>query len=437
MNRDMDVAILGGGVAGLAAARDLGRAGLKVALFEARARLGGRIDTRHEIDWPWPIECGAEFVHGLPQETWNILRGANLHVVEMTGNHWWAGDGQLQPRSDRWERIQGVLERLGQAQDRDRSFAEFLKDFCQDLPAEDRELAIAYVEGFNAADQHRISTRWLVQAEQEFEKIHAEQGFRLPGGYDGVVSALVNSMASNTETILSAPVRVVRWQPGRIECEVRVAERPPEIWAARAAIVTLPVVVLQAGPEDEGGLAWTPDLPAEKRDALKRLVMGPVIKLVLRFREAFWEADVPELGFLHGGGGFFPTWWSTLPLAAPTLTGWAGGVAAEQIGHCSDDELLNAGLEAIERLLRPRQPARELLIAGHVCHWQRDPFSRGAYSYPAVGGADAPQTLARPVADTLFFAGEATHPGLSGTVAGALASGYRAAREVLTVLERP
>jgi monoamine oxidase len=357
-----------------------------------------------------------------------------LPVVEMTGDHWWAGDGQLQRRSDRWQRIEGVLARMDQAQDRDRSFAEFLAEFCQDLPAEDRELAVAYVEGFNAADQHRISTRWLVRAEQDFEQIHAEQSFRLPAGYDGVVSALVNSLASDTETNLSAPVRVVRWQPGRIECEVRAAGQPPEIWAARATIVTLPVGVLQAGPEDEGGIKWTPELPSEKRDALAHLVMGPVIKLVLRFREAFWEADAPELGFLHGGGGPFPTWWTALPLPSPTLTGWAGGVAAERIGHWSDEELFSAGLEAIDRLLRPRRPARELLLAGHVCHWQRDPFSRGAYSYPAVGGADAPSALAWPIADTLFFAGEATHPGLSGTVAGALASGYRAAREVLAAL---
>ena len=63
--------------------------------------------------------------------------------------------------------------------------------------------------------------------------------------------------------------------------------------------------------------------------------------------------------------------------------------------------------------------------------WQSDRFARGAYSYVAVGGLDAPARLAEPVEDTLFFAGEATHDRLSGTVAGAMASGYRAAEEVL------
>jgi monoamine oxidase len=423
-------------VAGLAAARDLGRAGLNVVVLEARGRLGGRIDTRHESDWQWPVEHGAEFVHGRPKETWDILGEAQLPVVEMAGDRWWAHDGKLEPSSDRWLKIESVLERMGRAQDRDRSFAEFLAEFCQDLPAENRQLATAYVEGFNAADQHRISTRSLVQAEQEFDKIHADENYRLPGGYDGVVSALANSLTSNTETRLNATVRVVRWQPGRIECELREAGKTPEIVTARAAIITLPIGVLQAAPEAEGGIAWSPELPAEKRDALAHLAMGPVIKLVLRFRERFWDAKTPELGFLHGGGGPFPTWWTTLPLTAPALTGWAGGVPAEKIAHLSDEELVNAGLATLERLFEPQRALRELLIAGHVCHWQRDPFSRGAYSYVTVGGADAPQRLARPVADTLFFAGEATHTGLSGTVAGAIASGYRAAREVIAAVNK-
>jgi monoamine oxidase len=72
-----------------------------------------------------------------------------------------------------------------------------------------------------------------------------------------------------------------------------------------------------------------------------------------------------------------------------------------------------------------------------VANWQTDPFSRGAYSYTGVGGRDAHAALARPVDGTLFFAGEATNAGQSGTVAGAIASGYRAAREMLGSAHSP
>jgi monoamine oxidase len=75
---------------------------------------------------------------------------------------------------------------------------------------------------------------------------------------------------------------------------------------------------------------------------------------------------------------------------------------------------------------------RERLAASYVADWHADPFARGAYSYVPVGGLDAMKQLAQPVKDTMFFAGEATHhEGQSGTVSAALATGYRAAREVL------
>jgi len=63
---DADVLILGAGAAGLAAARELFAAGLRVVVLEARGRIGGRIFTRHLPSTPSPIELGAEFVHGRP-----------------------------------------------------------------------------------------------------------------------------------------------------------------------------------------------------------------------------------------------------------------------------------------------------------------------------------------------------------------------------------
>jgi monoamine oxidase len=70
-------------------------------------------------------------------------------------------------------------------------------------------------------------------------------------------------------------------------------------------------------------------------------------------------------------------------------------------------------------------------------NWSRDHFSRGAYSFPSAGHDEGPAKLAEPLRDTLFFAGEATASGEEiGTVHGALASGLRAAKEVLAVSRR-
>ena len=79
----------------------------------------------------------------------------------------------------------------------------------------------------------------------------------------------------------------------------------------------------------------------------------------------------------------------------------------------------------------PRRELEEQLDAWFSHDWRADPFARGAYSYIGVGGAGAPRARGRPVEGTLFFAGEATNGEQIGTVAGALASGRRAARELL------
>jgi monoamine oxidase len=83
----------------------------------------------------------------------------------------------------------------------------------------------------------------------------------------------------------------------------------------------------------------------------------------------------------------------------------------------------------------PRRELEEQLDASASHDWRADPFARGAYSYIGVGGSGAPRALARPVDGTLFFAGEATNGAEIGTVAGALSSGRRAAREVLRALQ--
>ena len=78
-------------------------------------------------------------------------------------------------------------------------------------------------------------------------------------------------------------------------------------------------------------MVFEPELPAEKRKAIELLRMGTVVKVVLRFRNAFWESRVPELSFLHGPGEAFPTyWWTTLPIRTPVFYGVGGGPGGER-----------------------------------------------------------------------------------------------------------
>jgi len=121
---------------------------------------------------------------------------------------------------------------------------------------------------------------------------------------------------------------------------------------------------------------------------------------------------------------------------APVLTGWVGGVAAEALLAEDAPSRLERALVALSDILAvPRRVLEAQLDAWRSHDWRADPFARGAYSYIGVNGTGAPRALGRPVDGTLFFAGEATDAAQIGTVAGALASGRRAAREVATALQ--
>jgi monoamine oxidase len=198
--------------------------------------------------------------------------------------------------------------------------------------------------------------------------------------------------------------------------------------------------VLQAPPGSKGAIEFDPPLP-EKMDAANRLAMGPVVKLMLLFREAFWDEPsfrkrfkkLGKLSFIHSWNEIFPTWWTTLPIHVPILTAWSGGPAAQRISGLPANELVPEAIKSLSRFfnMKPRTLS-ELLQAHHLADWQIDPFARGAYSYVPVGALDARKKLAAAVDKTIYFAGEATNfKGQAGTVAGAIASGERASKEIV------
>ncbi|HYR91504.1 MAG TPA: NAD(P)/FAD-dependent oxidoreductase [Terriglobia bacterium] len=418
------VLVIGAGVAGLAAAQRLTAAGLQVTILEARNRLGGRIHTVRDRTFPMPLELGAEFVHGQPEEIWEIVRDEKLVLGSLEGDHWCSEHGVVKQCDDFWPRWQKVAETLKNARVHpDMSFSEFIRHF--DFDEETKRWAIAFVEGFNAARADRISVESLRLSQLASDEISGDTPYRILGGYDLVVRRLSSFEGETKPDInLNTIVHDVDWRPGHVRVNQFEAEQ---------VVVTLPLAVLQANMVN-----FNPPLPA-KADAAQQLVMGHVVKVNLCFRSRFWEDQgITNLAFLHAQDQRFPTWWTTLPVASPVLVGWAGGPAAEALVDLDDDDLLNAAVESLAHALKrsPGALMRELLTH-MVADWQADPFSLGAYSYIPVGAMRAPWALSEPVANTLFFAGEATNvDGHFGTVHGAIATGYRAADEVLASRQR-
>ena len=410
-----DVVVVGAGMAGLAAARTLAEAGIRVTLVEAQDRVGGRIHTLPGDELP--IELGAEFIHGLPQELIDLVDEAGLTRFELEGETRCflerQGTGRLEPCGPQREvdELFDQLSNFDPAQ-ADLSFAEFI--VRRGLSPEAATLATNYVEGFNAADANRISILALAKQQAAEDLISGDRVFRVAEGYARVPEFLLQRfLATGGEWVPSAPVRSISWQPGSVKVETDLGR----VFQAAAVIVTLPLGVLQAG--------IVSFVPQPKLLAVAaQLVMGPAARVVYEFDGRFWPDD---LGFFFAPQETPPTWWTTNPRPTSLLTGWMAG---RKLSELNTSNLPDAGLAALSKILGVNTPQRLLRLHHH--DWQTDVHSLGAYSYVSRGAIHASDALSLPVESTLFFAGEHTDvSGHWGTVHGALRSGYRAAKQVL------
>jgi len=420
------VIVIGAGIAGLAAARTLAEAGHRVTLIEARERVGGRIHTLPAVDGGLPVELGAEFIHGLPPELIDLVDEAGLTRFELEGDYRCYRQGRGIGPCDHRREVDQVFDQLSDLQlpnnSRDLNFHEFavLRGFSREATA----WASNYVEGFNAADADRISVLSLAKQQAAEDAISGDRLFRVVEGYAQLPAFLEQRfLEAGGELLLSAPVRSVDWQPGRVE----VKTLGGRIFQASKAILTLPLGVLQAE-----SVSFTPE--PRILQAAAQLTMGPVARTVYEFDRGFWSKfpSLDGLSFLFAPQATPPTWWTTNPRPSSLLTGWMAGRRVRQVQM---NELPETGLGTLAAFLNSApSDLRPHLLRCHLHDWQLDPYSLGAYTYVPKGAIDASDELSVPVEATLFFAGEHTDTsGHWGTVHGALRSGYRAARQVLEV----
>lgn len=128
-----DVIVIGGGVAGLAAAGALGRSGIRVILLEARGRLGGRVFTARPKGWDAPVELGPEFVHSGNEAFWRFLRRHRIGTRAVPPRHWLFREEQLTKIDDLAERIGSVTHKIEPKRMRGWSFADFMRGKAHDL----------------------------------------------------------------------------------------------------------------------------------------------------------------------------------------------------------------------------------------------------------------------------------------------------------------
>jgi len=418
---DADVIVIGAGAAGLNAARKLAERSLRTIVLEARDRIGGRVLWKLVPGLPSPAELGGEYIHGAAPETFELLEAAGCGAQPLADESWSFRDGRLQRDSNDFSTWAALFERASSLEP-DVSVNEFLAQFAGD-PAmrDDVELARAFVEGFDAADPAIASVRSIAQ---EWASGTDETAARPRGGYRAMFGYLHRACeAAGADVRLSTTVARITWRRGEVTVNGL---------RARAAIVTVPIGTLNE-------IAFDPALPASKEDALHYLATGNVVKVAMWFRTPFWErADggrYRDSGFFRRGGAPFVAFWTQVPERSRLIVAWAGGPKADALRGVVKSALIELAARTFGAMFGMEATSLRELEGAEVHDWANDPFAGGAYSFVRVGGAHARASLAQPLDDTLFFAGEATSTnGQGGTVNGALASGARAAAEASCAL---
>ncbi len=419
-----DVIVIGAGMAGITAARELVRAQLSVVVLEARDRIGGRIWTLRDF-CDGPVEGGAEFVHGREAATLPEIRRAGLRLrasppmrrtaFNLGGATRWLPLTLFHPGTWPCARMRRGIARTGPPDLSAREYidkrgyrgrARMLTEmtFLQHLPGSADEVGVLGLVDDGVLD---LQTRF---------------NYRIVEGYDSLPRALVNGL----DVRLGCPVETVFWDSEA----VRVRFRNGHELEAQAAISTLPVGVLRSG-----AVRFVPPLPESKQWALTQIEMGPVLKLLLRFQERFWPRWMEMVAC---GTGPVNLYWSVFRGAEgkpPVLSAYCVGPRAAKLSKVSEEEATEIAIADLQRLFPKADPHRAL-VSCRCIDWTRDPFARGGYTFLRPGGRGARARLRAADTGVLFWAGAASEwQPIAEIVETAYRSGLRAAAEVRAALE--
>ena len=417
-----EMIVIGAGACGLMAARILAESGHRVSVIEARDRTGGRINTIHS-PFSIPVEAGAEFVHGKQPITDSVLAEASLKKTMLSGKRYQLWDGNLM-KGDffdaAWDELTEKLDQL----DSDTTLQRFLEEhFSGDRYQSLRKKATGFAEGYDAADVSRVSA---IALREEWSGSDDEHQYHIEGGYSAMIDFLEKSVKkAGGQVHLSSPVSEIHWRNGK----VRVVTTTNGQFEGEKLIVTIPLGLLQ-----KKSVQFHPAIPAHDQ-AFCSMGFGGVIKLFIEFSDAFWEKRIPrtlkDLAFVFSDAAI-PTWWSQLPKKTPLLTGWMGGSSTLMIPD-SNDYLLDKALQSLQYIFNcDIETIRSRILNFHSASWVHDPFACGAYAYPTIDTNEALDFIKKPLADTVYFAGEAMYKGSAiGTVEAALHSGKKIAGALL------
>lgn len=413
---DVDVAIVGAGSAGLAAAHTLIAQGFSVAIVEAAGRIGGRAFT-DTTTFGLPFDRGCSWLHSSDVNPYTPLAREWGYTLE---SHDGADEavfvGKRPPNSREWDeysrawrRTKGGLEDAGR-DGMDLPAAEFVP---QDIPwsANSQSWLGPMSMGKDFAELSPVDWWSLSDTEPNLEIL---EGF----------GTLVTQYGQGLPVTLDAPVTAIDHgsNPVRIESAAGTL-------TAKAVIVTVSTGVLQAET-----IRFTPQLPQATLSGIENLPMGLFAKVPLLFdgarfslRPNEWLSyKVPEV--VPARACFFLTW----PFDMDLMIGIVGGAFGWELSAAGPEAAVDFALGELRAIFGSR--IDEHFIKGDFTNWAYDPWVRGSYASERPGFHGARAQLAAPIDSRLFLAGEALAGPYAVTCGGANMSGTRVAGDVAAML---
>ncbi len=414
------VIVIGAGVAGLAAARELVQLGWKVTILEARDRTGGRVYTQQYKGAA--IDLGASWIHGIegnPLTEIATQLGLKHQPTALENSCFYDVNGTaLNPQAsgNLIQRYRCLLSDTVQTPfNADKSVASAVPWlFPSPLISESEQRYLTWIKAafasYMGADVFHHSWAYLND-----DSPFPGANHLLMGGY----APIVEYLARGLDIRLGQVVQQVIYNS-----EYVVVNTGNSQFVADRVIVTLPLGVLQSGQVE-----FKPPLPATKQQAIERLGMGVLNKIILCFPRCFWQAEIDFIGYVSDNSGDSPLLLNLLPhVGSPVLVAFLGGETATKREKLKDTELVKQVMASLHLMYGKDIPQPTTTI---VTRWGSDRFAYGSYSFIPVGASGEDyDILATPVGEGLFFAGEATNREHPGTVHGALLSGIRAACQI-------
>lgn len=409
------IIIIGAGLAGLAAAKELQKSNYEVTILEARNRIGGRTWTDYESGFPF--DHGAFVMHGIEHNPMRELADSlNLPYVFISFDK--IQFFNPKPMATRFsasdEAFIKILEEAKQValkEPQDCSLQAAVDKLLKNNAAIDKQwltwrLALSVL--FFGIEPQRITARyWDLEEQLEGGNHVMLQGYK----------PIIDYLAKNLPVKLNTEVKKIDWSQKEIKIKTTAGD-----YTADQILITLPLAVLQKNQD-----LFVPILPATKLLALQDLHMGLLNKIYLKFPKSFWPSDYTHFAALQNST--LPVFLNLQPFFKDNiLIAFVGGEKAKTLELLNDQEITEIIMHELQNMFGNNIPEPEVV---RITRWSQDPFAHGSYCYMSVGADPAAyKQLAEPVDNKLFFAGEATHERFPATTHGAFLSGIREAARI-------